>query len=151
MGATLPFYILSNTLTYTLSFPSIVRVLTDVGVVVVKISCHFGSKEGREVKGFVHITEFNLCKDKTLIIAMKLVDLHDVLAIRHEVTGLFYASRTAEGKELTRILQRDLLLPFETADTICRRTFDGEIALVTTRTHTHRMTMPTTDIALQNL
>ena len=115
------------------------------------VTSDFSSKEGRKFKGLIHIAELNLCKYKAFIITVKFVNLYDMLPIRHKVAGLLNATCTAESKELARILQRDFLLPLKTTDTIFRRTFDCQVALVATSTHTHRMAMPTTDIALQNL
>ena len=82
---------------------------------------------------------------------MKLIDLYDMLPIGHEIASLLYATCTAESKEFTRVLQRYLLLPLKATDTIHRRAFDSKVALIATGTHAHRMAMPTTDIALQNL
>ena len=55
---------------------------------------------------------------------MKFVDLDNVVAVVHEVAGLLYALG-AEREEIAGIVERNLLLPFETADTIGRRSLDG--------------------------
>ena len=116
-----------------------------------RVSCDLGTQKRRTFKGFIYSTKFDLSKDEAFVLAMKLINLNGVFTIRNEVTSLLYAPIMAEGKKFASIGESYFFLPFEATDTICRGPLDSEIALIATSTHTYRMTVTTTNIALQYL
>lgn len=132
-------------------FPSRVWMFADVSIIVMRVSCDLGTQKGRVLKGFIYSTKFDFSKDEAFVLAMKLINLNGMFTIRNEVTSLLYASIMAEGKKFASIGKSNFFFPFEAADTICRRSLNSEIALIATSTHTHRMTVTTTNIALQYL
>lgn len=130
--------------------PRGVWVAADVGVVVVSVAGDLAAEEGGGEVFFVDVVELNLGKHQALVVAMELVDFNGMFPALYEVARLLYAL-TAEGEELAGIVESDLLLPFEAADTVGRGSFDGEEAFVATGAHAYRAAMTTADVALQDV
>lgn len=92
--------------------------LADVSIIVALIASNLHAQERGTVERLIYACELYLGKYESFVFTMKLVHLYRVLAVVHKVACLLYAPRTAERKELARILQGYLFLPLETADTI---------------------------------
>ena len=118
-------------------------------VIVSAVARYLIAYEGRLCVWFVLASKFHLSHYMSLIVAIKLVNLKHVVGAAHKITSLVYNARLAELKELLCLINGYLLLKLITAETsTVRRSFDGEIPLVTTNANTDGFTARAANIAL---
>lgn len=88
-----------------LVFPLAVRARKQALVVKVSVAGHLWPEERRTFERLILMLQFHFAEEQSLVVAMKLIYLKDMVAIRHEVTHLGDISSTAEGEHLTCIIE----------------------------------------------
>ena len=93
--------------------------------------------------------EFHLCHDKTIIVAMKLIDLESVLTTLDEPTRLVDNAGFAQGEQVFCLVEGDLLLKLITAQAAVETgSLDGQETAVVTETYPDGTPTTTADVAL---
>ena len=122
----------------------------DVGIVVVLVARDLTAEVGGQDVLLVDGRELDFGKHETLVVPVKFVDFNGMFSVFHQVAGLLNPL-AAEGEQLACIVEGNLLLPLETADTVGRGPLDGEIPAIAPGADAHRMAVAATDVALQDI
>lgn len=118
-------------------------------VIVPAVASDLTADEGRLCVFLSLTSKFYLSHYKSLIVAIKLVNLKHVVGAAHKITGLVDNAGLAELKELLCLVNSYLLLKLITAETSrVRRSLDGEIPLIVTNANTDGFTARAANIAL---
>ena len=126
--------------------------MAEMGVVESAVSCDFFTDEIGLFEGFLSTSEFYFSHDKTLIIAVELIDFEDMTVVgADKVTGLLDGARFADCQEVASIIEGDFHLELIAREPpVCAGTFDGQVTAVIANANAHRATVSAGNVSLRD-
>lgn len=122
-----------------------------MAVIVTAVASNLSTDEIGLFERFVGCRQLDLGDDKPLVVAVELVDLEGVTAVRavDEEACLVDDARLTELEQLLCLLGRNLLLELIAGESAIERgTLDGEVAAAATEAHPDGTSVAAADIAL---
>lgn len=120
-----------------------------MGVVESAVTSNFRSNEIGLFERFVLVSQLHFSHNESLVVAIKLIDLKDMLAAMNEIASLVDDPWLADAHQILCVRERNLDLELITSQpcTIAW-TFDGKVSLAVSNAHTYRPSIARTYVAL---
>ena len=122
-----------------------------MGIVKTFVARHLTTYEVGLLVGLILTTQFHLCHDQSLVVAIELVNLKDMVATFYQIATLVDDATLAQLQQMLCLVEGYLFLELITRHTaIHRLALDGKVSLVVACAHSHRSSLRR-DIALLNM